>query len=514
MHDIHGEDRQPLSETLPAMARDGRRRVLPLALLFCIVAVVALVVGLSWPKKYFAATTILIAEDNIIQQLMEGVAVPTSVTDRAMIAREVVFSRKVMDQVMTAGGWLDDAPSPAERDRIAEEIESRTLIGSPRENLIRIQYWDTVPERAHLVTEHFAELFMTESREAKLRESRDAYQFIADQVVEYQTKLVGAEQSLQTFREENHHARPGTATDVMTRISELRRSIEAGRMQLMDLESRAGSLSYQLGSESATLGVATRTTQYQERIASLQDELDRLRLNYTDEHPDVVRVRHQIADLHGEIERQQRSPAASADDARRIQINPFHLELKSQLASVQRDIAGVRTRVAASEKLLEQELERAHRVASTETDLNELTRDYEVNRDIYQDLLRRRENARLSMMLDEQGRGLTFGVQEPAMVPARPSGIRFVHFAVGGLVAAAAMPLGLLFLLVRFDPRVRSASELERTTGLPVVVTVPTYFNDADQQRRSAQLRTALAIVAITLAGYGAAGLIRFLQGA
>ena len=43
--------------------------------------------------------------------------------------------------------------------------------------------------------------------------------------------------------------------------------------------------------------------------------------------------------------------------------------------------------------------------ALTESALAELTRDYEVNRDIYQDMLRRRENARVSMELDRERRG-------------------------------------------------------------------------------------------------------------
>jgi len=514
MHDIHGDDGQPLSEVVPVMLRDGRRRMLPLAMLFCVIAVTALVVGLGWPKKYFTATTILVSEDNIIQKLMEGVAVTTGVSDRAMIAREVIFSRRVMQEVMEAGGWLANNPTPAERDRISDDIEGRTLIGLPRENLIRIQYWDTDPERAHRVTQHFGDLLMSESREAKLRESREAYEFIAEQVSEYQRKLVGAEQNLKAFREENDEARPGTAIDVTTRISELRRQIEIGRMQLMDLQSRQGSLVYQLGSESESFSVSSRSNQYLERIAGLQDQLDTLRLDYTDEHPDVVRVRHQIADLRKEMESRSSTPSLAVEDAPRVQLNPMHIEFKTQLAATRRDIGGLHSRIRASEELLKQELERSHRVAESETDLNELTRDYEVNRDIYQDLLKRRENARLSMMLDQEGRGLTFRVHEPAAMPTRPSGVRFVHFAIGGLVAAAAMPLGLLFLLVRFDPRVRTAADIERQTGLPVLATVPTYFNETDQQHGSTQIRVAAAVVAITLPGYAPAGLLRWLQGA
>lgn len=511
MNDLHGEERS-LTDLVPIMLRDGRRRLLQMAALFCLIAITALAVGMSWPKKYFASTTILVSEDNIIQQLMEGRAVPTSVSDRAVIAREVIFSRKVMHNILELGGWLADNPSPAERDRRADEIEARTQIGAPRENLISIQYWDTDPERAHLVTQRFAALFMSESRDAKVRESLEAYEFIADQVKQYHEKLIGAEQNLKAFREVNSDARPGTATDVNTRVSEIRRQIESGRMELMDLQSRERAIAAQLGMEASTLGVRSRESQFRERIAAAHEELDRLLLDYTDEHPDVVRVRHQIADLRGELEGKRASAERNRRDEELVLANPMHLELRGTLAETRSLAAGLASRIAASEALLEQELKRSQRVADTEADLAELTRDYEVNRDIYQDLLKRREHARLSMNLDEEGRGLTFRIHEPAAVPARPSGIRFVHFAAGGLFAAAAMPLGLLFLLVRFDPRVRSAAELERLTGLPVVVSLPTYENESDRRRQRLQALAAGALVAFTLIAFSVVGVLKLVQ--
>src|SRR3546814_6719110 len=96
-----------------------------------------------------------------------------------------------------------------------------------------------------------------------------------------------------------------------------------------------------------------------------------------------------------------------------------------------------------------QEIERSGRIAASESSLAELTRDYEVNRDLYQDLLKRRENARVSMNLDAERRGLSFRIQEPATVPLRPSGLRLLHVAGAGLVFAVVAPLALLFGLIK-----------------------------------------------------------------
>ena len=156
--------------------------------------------------------------------------------------------------------------------------------------------------------------------------------------------------------------------------------------------------------------------------------------------------------------------------------------------------------MSVSETLLQSELERSRRIADTANTLSELTRDYEVNRDIYQDLLKRREHARVSMNLDAEHRGLTFNIQEPASLPLRPLGLRFLHFTAAGLAAGIALPLALLFGLVRWDPRVRSAGRIEQLTGLPVLATVPTLVNSADRRRgRLTDISLGVVLAAVAL---------------
>ena len=157
------------SNDLPVMLwTEARRRRVTLVALFAGAAVLGLLVALLWPRKYSAATTILVQESNIIKPLMEGRAVTTGNADRAAIAREVIFSRQIMDQILKSGGWLKDNPSALEQERIIERIKDRTNLSNLRENLIRIEYTDGDPERAFLVTRELAALL---SRRASRRRS-------------------------------------------------------------------------------------------------------------------------------------------------------------------------------------------------------------------------------------------------------------------------------------------------------------------------------------------------------
>lgn len=490
------EESQSVYSLLSVAFKDFRRRAVSLCALFAGIALLALVVGLLLPKKYTSSTTILVEERNIIAPLMEGRAVATSVVDRASILREVAFSRRVMNEILKTGGWLEDNPTALEQDKLIEKIISRTTVSNPRPNLIEIAYSDSDAKRAYEVTKRFAELVIEESLSTKERESSEAYGFIDSQVKQYHDKLTSAEQELESFRTGNPDARPGVDADVNSRIGELRRVVETSRMELIDLRSQEAALREQLSGESEITMVQTRASQFRTRLAELQAQRDQLLLAYTEQHPDVVRVQHQMSDLQEELRREEAKPRVNAsatgtDADSPSAYNPLYAELRSKLAEASRRSAATAARIDTASSMLASELERSGRIASSESSLAELTRDYEVNRDLYQDLLKRRENARVSMNLDSEQRGLSFRIQEPAAMPLRPSGLRVGHVAGVGLLLGLLAPLVLVLALVKFDPRVRSALRIEREAGLPVLGVMPEYLTG--KQRRATYRRYALA---------------------
>ncbi len=499
----------PPNELAPILIREARRHRVALVGIFTGVALLTLVAGLLvLPKNYTAATTILAQESDIIQPLLEGRAVATEVVDRAGIARQVIYSRKVLEDALKTGGWLDDKPTPIEQDRLMEQIKGRIAITSPRPNLIQIAYRDNDAKRTYEVTERLGDMFIKESLAAKERESREAYEFIDKQVQDYHAKLLEAEERLRSYRSANTDAQPGSATDANTRISALRTTVEQTRMALLEQRSREGAIASQLSGESAVTAVQTRESLYRGQLLELQGQLDRLLLNYTEQHPDVVRVRHQMADLQQAMANEQTRRAAAPrgsspfDEA---QMNPLYQELRSQQAQTRREVAATSSRMSIAESMLNEELNRSRRIADSESALAELTRDYEVNRDIYQDLLRRRENARVSMQLDREERGLTLRVQDPATMPLRPTGLRFMHFAIGGLLMAVGIPLGLLFLRARFDPRIRSAQQVQRITDRPLLTVVPTYHSPRDRRQELSRNAISAGMLVLVVLAYGLA---------
>ncbi|HMM68392.1 MAG TPA: hypothetical protein PKC03_15765 [Dokdonella sp.] len=507
----------PITEMLPQFPREARRYSITLSLIFAIIALAGLAVGILWPRTYVASTTILAQSSDIIQPLLEGRAVATGVIDRAGMARQVIFNRKILQDALTVGGWDKERPSPIMQDRLMEQIKDRTTISSPRPELIQITYRDSDPHRTFAITQRFAEKFIEESKATKERESRDAFEFIDSQVQDYHAKLTSAEEGLLKYRSEHADAQPGSATDANARIGALRTQVEQARMNLMEQQSRESALIAQLSGESEVTAVQTRAGLYRAQLIELQSQLDRLLLTYTEQYPDVVRTRMQMQDIQRQLTAEEQRRESGTKNASspfdNAQFNPLYQELKQRLAELRREIAANRSRMSTSESMLSAELDRSRRIAASEGALAELTRDYEVNRDIYQDLLRRRENARVSMVMDQEQRGLTFRIQDPAILPLRPSGLRMLHFAGAGMALAVAIPLALLFALIRFDPRVRSARQLERATGLNVLATIPVYATSRERVRNHARIAVAALIVMGVFAAYGFTYWIRQISG-
>lgn len=479
---------------------------------FIAINLALLVVGLLWPKGFTASTTIVVEDKKVIQPLMQGAAVATEVSDRARLAREVISGRKIMNQILEDTGWMRGNPSLAEQDEIIKKLTKRTTITSVGKDIIRIEYRDDDPERAFKTAQKYADLFISESLGAKAAESQAAFDFIDKQTEEYHDKLIKAEEQLKDFRSANLDARPGSDADISTRLNQLQTRIEQATQDLKEAEVKKNSLEKQLSGEAEVATVLSREGQFRSRIAELQSRLETLRMSYHETYPDIVQIRHQIEDLNQAIvEERTRREVAKANGKVVIDEgvinNPLYQQLKQELSQTRTNVEMLSARINETKRELAQELERGKRVHGGEATLAELTRDYQVNRDIYQDLLRRRENARVSMNLDKEKQGLTIKIQEPATLPRQPSGLRFLHFIIGGLVLGILLPMGALYAMLHLDPRIRLGTAISDKHKLPLLTVVPHLRSPGETlavRREVAWLSLAvngtLLVVAVTVA--------------
>jgi polysaccharide chain length determinant protein (PEP-CTERM system associated) len=483
--------------------------------IFVLTYSVVLAVGLVWPHVYKASTTILVEEKRVIQPLMQGAAVATDVADRARLAREVIYGRKIMDQILESAGWMKKNLTPAEHDQLINKLTGNTTVTNIGKDIIKIEYSDNDPIRAYNITKKFADLFISETISAKVAESQSAYDFIDKQTESYHEKLIKAEEQLKEFRSANLDARPGSEADIGASLNQLQTRIQQATQDLREAEVKKTSLEQQISGEAEVASTLSREGQFRSRIAELQSRLDTLRLSYRDTYPDIVQIKHQIEDLNQAILEDQQMRAAAKASGKVVLNegminNPLYQQLKQELSQTKVNIEMLNARIAEAKRTLAQELELGKRVHGGEAALSELTRDYQVNRDIYQDLLRRRENARVSMNLDIDSQGLTIKVQEPVQIPRQTSGLRFLHFIFGGLLLGIILPLGLLVAKIYLDPRVRVSAIVTEKIKLPLLTVVPQLWTPSETQLARREIEWLSLAVSGTLLAVALTSTLRY----
>lgn len=452
-------------------------------LLFCVISFTLLAVGATWPKKYNAFTIIQVDETNILQSLMRGAAESTRAVDHEANAREIIFGEKIMQEVVNEPVWREETKgrkSDIQQERTKQYIKSNITIKNIGQNLLRIVYVDTNPERTYITAKRITELFIYEGEASKSKESKAAYDFINKQVNEYLDKLTKVEGDLREFRINNPDSRPGLEEETSRRITALENNIEQSKLELHEARIRWESIKKQLSGEAAITISHTRENQYRTKIAELQNKRDTLRLDYKETYPDIVRINHQVLalkhSLREEVERRKHIPETIKNHEtyvdESININPLYNKLRNDAANTKIQISTLATRISDNKKILDEEYLRAKNIHEGKANLTNLTRDYEVNQEIYQDLLKRRENARVSKSIDQEQQGLNFEIQEPAKLPLIPTGLRFLHFVLAGLILGIIIPVGLIFIMLQIDPRIRFSQIISAELNVPVITEI------------------------------------------
>lgn len=423
--------------------------------IFLLASFAVLGVGLFWPKNYETSAMLYADVTNIIQPLLQGRAEVT-VIDRSQQARESIYTRRIIESIARKAGLIHGDEPVDRQEAIMAGLRNRISIKDEGKNYFRISYSDTDQERSFRILNTVVDVFIEDAADRKRHESRSAFEFIDEQVRGYKSQLELAEDRLKNFKARNLYLTEGS---VNTRIHQLRTQIEDLKLKIEESQARKRSLDEQLRNESQYLASRNKVDSLRDRMHLLQAQLDELRLQYTETYPDIISVKDQLLELELSIEAAQGPRRVMGSSGTAIE-NPLWDELRKQAADAVVEQQTLGNRLASLERLLAEEHDRAEQVAIKEAELSELTRDYDVTKQIYEEMLERREKARLSMTLDIEGQGVSYKIQEPAIFPLQPSGLRFIHFLAAGPVLALVAVLGLIVVYVVLDPRLRSPSLL------------------------------------------------------
>jgi hypothetical protein len=136
-----------------------------------------------------------------------------------------------------------------------------------------------------------------------------------------------------------------------------------------------------------------------------------------------------------------------------------------------------------------------------------ISRDYEVLRQQYDELLQDREELRLRGQVESERSSVQFEVVDPPTTPRVPAAPNRPLLLAGVLLLGLGAGAGAAFALSKLGSTYATASQLERAFGLPVVGTISHTVNHAARELRRRHLKYfagaagALAMLFVVLVG-------------
>lgn len=472
---------------------------------FAIVTFLILILGFLWPKKYESNALVFADDQNIIQPLLSGSAEVTKPEiDQAIMARDRIMSTQLLAQTLVEAKFAK--ANSSEVESMVPAVRGGVIVTDAGRGHIRIGFRSSSANQAYQMASALTNVFIRDSSRAKRQESREAYDFIDNQVNTYREQLQTAEDRLKRFKENGG----GKSSDTSTRISQLRSAISTQSLDLQVARARRDELQKQLSQEKQFINRQYKSDGFRERLMQAQAQLDTLRLSYNDTYPDIVSLKQQIQDLQRAIKDTENSPAQPQDQSSGG-VNPVYAKLRGDLADAEVSVRTLELKLASAQKLLEGEQGTAKQDAEYEAQLAELNRDYDVTKKMYEGMLERKEKARLSVALDVQGQGVTYQIKEPPTYPTQPVGLRFVHFFLLSPVIGMIAPLALLIAYIQLDPRIRFVEKLQDSLpeSVAVLAVVPHVDTPAERRVHHHEWINLGIFVAVTLVVYVAIGALR-----
>ena len=457
------------------------------------------------PTRYEAFARVYVDTQSMLRPLLAGLVVQPNVDQMVAILSKSLVSRpnleKVIRRINTEG-----LNTPEGREELLAQLSKDVTIqgtgrgeGAQSNNIYLISYISKNPQEAKQVVQSLLTIFVEGTAGDKRKDSDFAQRFIDEQLNSLNEKLIAAEKAVTEFKRRNQGLIPGEGRDYYARVVDARTALSQATLDLNEAEKARDSIKKKLSDK---YGGKEGNLEIDPRIRALEQKLDALRLNYTDQHPDIVAIERTIAQLKEQREAEAKlgklSPSA-ADTG-----DVVYQQLTVSLASAEAKVEGIKARVAEYNKRLDELKATANAAPEVEAEYKQLTRDYDVIKTNYSNMLARRESAQMSGDMAANASAVDFRVIDPPQVrlaPKAPSRLVLMSLVLLGALAGG---VGLAFLIGQSRPTFIDERRLREVSGLQVLGSVVMVLTDEQEARRKRGLTALLISFASLLSAYAA----------
>ncbi len=477
-----------------------RRHIWQIVIPILVMPLVAYGVSLLLPERYTSQTLVLVDQQKVPTSLVQSM-VTDQLNERLSTMQQQILSRTKLQPLIEQFNLFksDVADKVPMEDLVAKMRKAITVttvkpVTNARQGEVpgfTIAFESDQPHTAQLVCAEITSMFIKENLELRTQRAESTTGFLAKQVEEAKRKLDEKDQRVAEFKRRYLGQLPGQEQVNMNILMGLSQQLEAVNQLLtrthQDRTYTESLLAQQIAQwEASQQGNNPQTLEMQ--LSALQNQLITLEGRYTSDHPDVSKMKADIAQLKKKIDEanaaakdkgmdKDKTAVAKANEPPQIQqlrnqVHQLDVTLKEKTRDqerIQEQIKVYRSRVELS-PLVEQQY-------------NEILRDYTTAQQFYDDLLKKRGNSEVATDLERQQQAEQFKVMDPPNLPVNPTFPNRLLFAGGGLAGGMGIGLVIALLLEMKDKSIRTEADIEALLQLPTLALVPSVIEGASNGR-------------------------------
>ena len=537
----HTQSSEQVQSLQDYVAMFHRRRTL-IALAGGVLLTLSLAVAFLWPPVYKSMATILIEEQEIPSELVHSTI--TSYADqRIETIKQQVMSRTTLWKVVEQYDLYPDLrrTNPVEEvvKRLTKDIEvevisadvvdKRTQHPTKATIAFTVAYRSNSPDLAQKVANELTSLFLGENLKSRERQAQEATSFLQQEADNLSKHIGEVDQKIAEFKHRANGGLPELMPLNLQLLNQSDRELMDIDQQLRALEERKNYLEGELATIKPNTPILSvtgeRILDSTERLRALRAEYAAASANLSSDHPDILKMKHEIGALesetglapdiqeiskrlidaritlatsaerlgmdHPDVVQTRRTIGALEQEIRQLGSaplrkpmprpeNPAYINLQAQLNSATSTLGALRaTRIAVKQRLQDYAA-RLERTPEMEPDYLVLTRDRDTSGQKYQEIRSRLLEAKVSEGLEVQRKGERFSLIDPPSLPEKPDKPNRLVIVLLGFILAVGGGVGSGAAAESLDHSIRTPEQLAQLTqGFPLAV-IPFMPNEED----------------------------------
>jgi polysaccharide chain length determinant protein (PEP-CTERM system associated) len=432
--------------------------------------------------EYISQTLVLVEQQKVPESYVKAV-VTEDLNGRLATMKEQILSRSRLQPIIERFNLFANSKLSMD-DRI--DLTRKNIGIAPIQSEIArtnglpgfyISFKASDPRTAQLVCGEIQSLFVSENLNDRAASAAGTTDFLKQQLADAKAKLDEQDEKLRKFQQTYVGKLPGAEASNINMLTTLNTQLDATTQALTRLEQNKSYLesmaALQQQNQAAQMGEHSggtpegRQNELQQLLAQEADLTSR----YTDDYPDVVSVRRKIRELREQIAKAPApvAPTTATPSAPKLADSLGALQLRTQLRSMDQEIAMKKRDQASIQTQLHLYQERVASSPEVEEEYKAITRDNQTAQTFYDELLNKIQTAKMAVDLEKRQQGEQFRVMDEPNLPESPSSPKRGVYVSGGLAAGIFLGLLIVGSLEYLDTAVRSERDIWAFTKLPTL---------------------------------------------